>query len=264
MFDAPSLVDDQLFSTSEKLMRQRKTTILILDACHSGKVIANARVYFERHKEALERGSLVVFAACGEKQEATNAGENGVLSKAIAEALTPSGDLDKDGRITLGEMQIFVTRRTVQLLEPLKHKQDCEIAFFGTANKDTVVALTKTLTPMARKFEPPKLPSNFGDGLWDVSALEAKFSIVSCRIDPARPVDLQFTLDLREDLQQPLKYKLVLVDSDGVKTTFPGNANPVTGSSGGRVVLTFTDVLHITDRDKWRNAKTVHITLSPQ
>jgi hypothetical protein len=254
-----ALVDEQLLSACAKLMTQRKTAILVLDACHSGKMIANAKVYFERHKDALEAGGLVVMAACADKQEATNAGENGVLSKSLAEALSPLGDLDGDGRITLDEVQKYVIRRTAELVTPLKHNQDAQVALFGTCTKELTVAVAKPLAPVARKFEPPKLPRTFGEPKWDVAALESRFNIVSCRIDPSEPTNLVFALDLREDLPRPLKYNLVLVDADGVKTKLPGNATPGSGSAGGRMVLTFSDAL--IRRTAWRSAVSVQFTL---
>ena len=255
-----SLVDEQLLSASVKLMKQKKNVVILVDACHSGKLIQNAKIYLEKHKDALG-GGLVLMAACGEKQESANAGENGAFSKAFVEALTPVGDLDGDGKITLGEVAKFATKRTSELLEPSKHKQDSAVVWFGSLSKDTPLAVAKPLAPLARLFEAPKLPRKFGATPWNVAGLESRFAIVKCQLDPANPTNLVFELDLKEDIPQKIKYQLVLSDSDGVKTKYLGSANPETGKLGGRFVLTFANILSDNDKGKWNKAVDVKLVL---
>ena len=257
---ATSLVDEQLLSASVKLMKQKKKVVILADACHSGMLIANAKIYLEKHKDALE-GGLVLMVACGEKQEACAYGENGAFTKAFVEAMTPLGDLDGDGKITLGEIRQFATKRNSELAEKVKHKQDGSVVWFGSLSKDTPLAVAKPLAPLAKAFEAPKLPKKFGTVKWNVAGLESRFAIVKCQPDPAQPQDLVFELDLKEDIPQKTTCQLVLTDSDGVKTKYLGNSNPYTGKLGGRFVLTFINALSDYEKDKWSKAVEVTFTL---
>ncbi len=257
---ATSLVDEQLLSVCVKLMKQKKNVIIIADCCHSGKLIVNAKTYLNQHKDGLE-GGLVIMAACGEKETAANVGENGAFSKAFAEAMTPVGDLDKDGQITLGEIGQFATKRTTALLDNINHKQQSSVAWFGSFSKDKTLAVASPLAPLAKQFAAPKLPRKFGTAPWNVAGLESRFSIVKCQLDPSDPTNLVFDLDLKEDIPQKLMYQLVLKDSDGVKTTYLGECYPGKGKLGGRFVLKFAGVLRNSQSDIWSKAVEVKFVL---
>lgn len=255
-----ALFDEQLLSATVKLMKQKKNVVLIVDTCHSGKLIGNTETYLKQHQDALE-GGLVLMVACSEKQTAANVGENGAFSRAFSESMTAASDVDGDGKITLGEITKFATKRTSELLEPIKHQQDSGILWCGTLSKDTMLAVSKPLTLAAKAFEAPKLPKKFGNAKWNVADLESRFTIKKCHLDPTGPENLVFELDLKEDISKKITYRLVLTDSDGVKTTYPGLSNPLTGKLGGRIVLTFSAVFRSGEGEKWKEAVSVKIEL---
>ncbi len=251
-----ALVDEQLLSATVKLMKQKKNVVLIVDTCHSGKLIENTETYLKQHKDALE-GGLILMVACSAKQTAANVGENGAFSKAISESMTAASDNDGDGNITLGEIANFATKRTSELLEPMKHKQDSSVLCCGKLSKDTILAVAKPLSLAVKAFEAPKLPRKFGTAKWDVADLESRFIIKKCQVDPKDSSSVVFELDLKEDVLKQMTCQLVLTDSDGVHTTYTGFTSPSTGKLGGRMELIFSNVLNATTAEKWKDASGV-------
>jgi len=91
--------------------------ILFADTCHSGSVSGSGGVGDLADRLNRDAG-VVVFAASGSQQASIEREDwgHGAFTKAILEALAGQADTDpKDGRVSLAEIQTYVTDRVVEL-----------------------------------------------------------------------------------------------------------------------------------------------------
>lgn len=86
------------------LSERGATVILILDACHSGGYGGS-------------EGNIVILASCMPNQVSRehHAWRNGAYTKALIEALQGQADTDRDGSVTLAEVDAYVANRVPQL-----------------------------------------------------------------------------------------------------------------------------------------------------
>jgi hypothetical protein len=238
---ASALLDDQLLDAVDALVQQQKHVILVVDSCHAGKLRQRAEPYLKRYKDMRE-GGLALMLACSPDQESNALGTCSAFSLAFVESLTAKGDLNKDGKIALGELKSYVTKRTPEILAEakLKSKQDCLVDWSGAFSENTPLAATKTITFPPRKFVPPPLPRGSGNPTWDISALEKQFTVLRCTLKEGGSV-ISFELDLKDDITNPFKCRLELFDSDGVKIDKSrlAIADPPIARKDGRMVLNF-------------------------
>jgi uncharacterized caspase-like protein len=87
------------------LARREVTVVLIIDACFSGA-------------SNIQNAGAVVFASCDDVETSSDGlpqWNNGLFSKAMLEGLSGAADLNKDGTITLVELDAYVSARMEEL-----------------------------------------------------------------------------------------------------------------------------------------------------
>lgn len=238
---ASALHDDQILEAADVLVKQKKNVVIVVDSCHSGQLRQRAMPYLNHYKGRQE-GGLALLVACSADQESAALGTCSAFSRAFVEALTPRGDANKNGKITMGEIKNYIIKRTPEILKEfgVKNKQDCSVDWSGSFSEDTTLASTRTIEYPPTKFKPPRLPRAYGNPSWDISELEKRFDILRCSLNEGAGV-ISFELDVKEDMIQTFECRLQYTDSEGVKF----EKSPLTISDprfarkGGRMVLNF-------------------------
>lgn len=140
-FTNTALTDRQILDTADQLVRQRKNVMIIVDACHCGQLAVAAQPYLARYSNG-QPGGLALFLSSAPDQESTAMGNYSAYAKAFADSMAGGGDLDRDGKITLGEMQIDTKKRTANLLTAarISQRQDAIVTWSPSLSKDVVMA----------------------------------------------------------------------------------------------------------------------------
>jgi hypothetical protein len=92
---------DRIVTTSElapaidRLAKKGVRVLLIVDACQSGGI-------------GIQGSNVIIFAACTATQEAKDGADNGLYTKVLLAGLRGEADANKDGIITLVELDAFV------------------------------------------------------------------------------------------------------------------------------------------------------------
>lgn len=138
----PTIVTDRMIlETADSLVRQKKRVFVIIDACFSGQLRNTAQPYLDRYQNQQE-GGLVLMLSSSPSQTSAALGNFSAFAKAFADSMTSQGDLNKDGKVTLSEIQSYSSKRTSQLLTQsrIAEKQDSIVAWSPSISKDTLLA----------------------------------------------------------------------------------------------------------------------------
>jgi hypothetical protein len=149
---ATILTDKHLLDTGDAIVKQKKNVVIIIDACFCGQLHATAQPYLNRYKNA-QQGGMILMLSSSATQTSAALGQYSAFAKAFADSMTASGDLNRDGRVTLDEIQTYSFRRTAQLLNQSRNqgRQDSIVAWSPSISKDTPFAVTGTPTTVAAK-----------------------------------------------------------------------------------------------------------------
>src|SRR5439155_26441207 len=84
-------------------------------------------------------------------------------AKAFADSMAGGGDLNKDTKITLGELQIDSKKRTYDLLAAARNtrKQDAVVTWSPSLSKDTPLAVAGKAPVQVAKRLPNETPRRF-------------------------------------------------------------------------------------------------------
>lgn len=161
-FSDTALTDKQILDAGDTLVKQKKNVVIIVDACFSGQMNTTAQPYFNRYKNAQE-GGMVLMLSSAANQTSAALGNYSAFAKALADAMTPSGDLNKDGKVTVSEIQVYSPKRTAQLLfeSRMPSKQDSIVTWSPSISKDTPFAATVKLTADPAKPPPAGTPTRW-------------------------------------------------------------------------------------------------------
>ncbi|MBI5834993.1 MAG: hypothetical protein HZB16_22040 [Armatimonadetes bacterium] len=117
--------------------------LLAVDTCHSGGVTGARALsrsdYADLLRDAVtDEVGLITFASClpHEVSLEDEAWRNGALTKAMTEGLAGGGDLNKDGVVTLAELDAFIAERVKALTGGRQH---------ATTDKPTTIQSTLPL-----------------------------------------------------------------------------------------------------------------------
>lgn len=150
-FTTKALTDKQILDIGDELVRQKKNVVIIIDACYCGYLGVTAQPYFNRHKNANE--GMVLMLSSAPNQTSAALGNYSAYAKAFADSMAGAGDLNKDGKITLAELQTHTKQRTAELLAAARNpdKQDSIVTWSASISKDTPLAFAgKTALAVAK------------------------------------------------------------------------------------------------------------------
>jgi hypothetical protein len=141
-FADTGLTDRQILDAADGLVEQQKNVVIIVDACFCGQMYHTAEPYLRKYKTA-DAGSMTLMLSSAADQTSAALGNYSAFAKAFYDAISGAGDLNKDGKITLGEIKTYTLRRTAQLLvqSRMKEKQDCIVAWSSSLSSETPLAL---------------------------------------------------------------------------------------------------------------------------
>ena len=144
------LTDRQILDAADAIAKQKKHVVVIVDACFCGQMNVTAQPYLSRYKTPNE-GSITLMLSSAANQTSAALGNYSAFAKAFSDAMAGGGDLNKDGKVTLSEIQTYTYRRTAELLthSRIKEKQDCIVAWSPSISKDTPFAYTSKFTSTA-------------------------------------------------------------------------------------------------------------------
>jgi len=153
------LTDKQILDAGDALVRQKKNFVIIVDACFCGQLQVTAQPYFSRYRSANDGGMIVMLSSAAH-QTSSALGNYSAFAKALVDTMAGGGDLNKDGKVTVSEIQVYSQRRTDQLLEQARvtDPQDTVVAWSPSISKDTPLAHTGTIVAAAPKARPKEIP----------------------------------------------------------------------------------------------------------
>lgn len=139
-FTTKALTDKQILDVGDELVRQKKNVVIIIDACYCGQLGVTAQSYFQRHKNPNE--GMILMLSSSPDQTSAALGNYSAYAKAFADTMAGAGDLNKDTKITLGEIQAYSKKRTADLLATARNpdKQDSIVTWSPSISKETTLA----------------------------------------------------------------------------------------------------------------------------
>ena len=148
-FANTALTDKQILDISHQLAKQKKNVVVIIDACFVGQLAVNAQGHL-KSLQAANQGGLVLLLSSSPDQESTALGSFSAYAKAFVDAMSGHGDLNKDTKITLGEIQTYTKKRTSDLLIAARsqNKQDAIVTWSPSMSKDSLLGYVGKTAPI--------------------------------------------------------------------------------------------------------------------
>ncbi|MCI0685059.1 MAG: caspase family protein [Gemmataceae bacterium] len=156
------LTDRQILDAGDAVVKQKKHFVVIVDACFSGQLHTTAQPYLGRYKGSNDAGMILMLSSAPHQTSAA-LGNFSAFAKALADAMAGGGDLNKDSKVTLDEIQSYSARRTAQLLARarIKDKQDCIVAWSPSISKDAPLAYAGKVVASETPKTPAETPSRW-------------------------------------------------------------------------------------------------------
>ena len=159
-----ALTDKQILDIADQLASQKKNVAIIIDACFVGQMSVTAKPYLQKHQTP-NQGGIVLMLSSSATQESTALGNYSAYAKAFADSMAGAGDLNRDSKVTLGEMQLYTKKRTSELLLAARNNrvQDPIVTWSPSLSKDTVMAHADKLAAPVREVAalPAETPRRF-------------------------------------------------------------------------------------------------------
>lgn len=161
-FANTALTDVQILEMGDQLVRQKKNVLIIIDACFVGQLGVTAQPYLQRY-QTMNQGGMALMLSSSATQESTALGNFSAFAKAFADAMAGAADLNKDAKITLGEIQIYSKKRTTDLLIAARsnNKQNAIVTWSSSLSKETTLASAGKAPLVAAKALPKEAPRRF-------------------------------------------------------------------------------------------------------
>ncbi len=227
---ATTLNDKQILDAGDALIKQKKNVVIVIDACFCGQLYKTAEPYLGRYKNAQDGGMILMLSSSAEQTSASMS-EYSPFAKAFADAMTASGDLNRDGRITLAEIKEYSQRRTVQFLAQarIKEKQDSSVNWSPSFSKDAFLAAYGRV-----KAAPVIAPPTGNATQWSGSETLAGFGQLSFAIYPGGRVLMTDAKETVEGTWEKTgnQYTLAFFDHSVVYTGVV-NGNLLAGTASG-------------------------------
>jgi hypothetical protein len=161
-FANTALTDKQILDISDQLVQQKKNVLVIVDACYCGQLAVTAQPYLKRY-QATNQGGLALLLSSASNQTSAALGNYSAYAKAFADSMAGGGDLNRDSKITLGEIKIDSKKRTSDLLLASRNpnKQDAVITWSPSLSQDTTLAAAGTAPALLVKNLPRETPRRY-------------------------------------------------------------------------------------------------------
>lgn len=161
-FNNTALFDKQILDVSDQLVRQKKNVVVIVDACFSGQLAVNGQQYLQRY-QAGNQGSLTLMLSSAPHQTSAALGNYSAYAKAFADTLAGAGDLNRDSKITLGEIQAYSPKRATALINAARstNKQDAIVAWSPSLTKDSPFAIAGKADVQVATALPTEAPRRY-------------------------------------------------------------------------------------------------------
>jgi hypothetical protein len=157
-----ALTDKQILDIGDQLVRQKKNVVIIVDACFVGQLAVNAQAYMQRYQNK-DQGGMALMLSSSPTQESTALGNYSAFAKALVDSMAGGADLNKDSKITLGEIQTYSKKRTSDLLIAARsaNKQDAIVNWSPSLSKETPLAHAGKSTVEVAKALPKEKAKRF-------------------------------------------------------------------------------------------------------
>lgn len=154
------LTDTQILDVGDVLVKQQKKVVIIIDACFCGQLQTTAQRYLSNYKNG---GGMILMLSSAAHQTSAALGNYSAFAKAFADAMAGGGDLNKDGKVTLAEIQTYSSSRTSQLLAQsrITERQDSIVAWSPSISRDLPFAYSGKLTTVAVKLPTSETPTRW-------------------------------------------------------------------------------------------------------
>jgi hypothetical protein len=138
-FANTALTDKQILDISHQIAKQKKHVVVIIDSCFSGHLANNAQNYLQNLKGPND-GGLTLLLSSSPTQESSALGNFSAYAKAFFDAMSGQADLNRDNKITLGEIQTYTKKRTSDLLVAarISNKQDAVVTWSASMSPDSL------------------------------------------------------------------------------------------------------------------------------
>ena len=143
------ITDKHLLDAADLNVRAGKKVFIIIDACFCGQLNLNAKAYMDKYTDPTG-GGLVVIASSNHLQMSNALGPYSAYAKAFYDGMAGHADMNRDGKITLGEIKQYTPARTIEVLREKGNM----------ARQDAVLTWSSSISPnMLMGFsDPSKLP----------------------------------------------------------------------------------------------------------
>ncbi len=157
-----ALTDKQILDIGDQLAKQKKNVVIIIDACFVGQLAVTAQPYLQKYQSANQGGIALMLSSAADQTSAA-LGNYSAYAKAFADSMAGGADLNKDTKITLGEIQIYSKKRTGDLLASARspNKQDPVVTWSPSLSKDATFAFAGKTTVDVAKALPKDAPKRF-------------------------------------------------------------------------------------------------------
>jgi uncharacterized caspase-like protein len=154
-YDGQAVTSKQLLDASDKLIKQGKNVVIIIDACFSGQLNVDAKNQMSKYRKPNEGGLILMLSSSA--TELSNAlGNYSAFAKAFADGMSGQADLNHDGRITLEELRTYTARRTAQLLKQNHNngRQDSVVSWSPSLSGNVALAALRAQNPRMSVAQP--------------------------------------------------------------------------------------------------------------
>lgn len=157
-----ALFDKQILDIGDQLVRQQKNVVIIIDSCFCGQLAVTAQPYLQRY-QSMNQGGMVLMLSSAPHQESTAMGNFSAYAKAFADTMAGGGDLNRDSKITLGEIEFYSKKRTADLLAAARvpRRQDAIVTWSPSLSKETTLGYTGKAPVEVAKALPTEAPRRF-------------------------------------------------------------------------------------------------------
>ena len=159
-YDSEPLSDKEILDAADAVIRQGKKVVIIVDSCYSGQLGNSAQSYLDRYRDA-NGGGLILMLSSSPDQISTELGGSSPFCTSVVESMAGKGDLNQDGKISLGEIRGYTYRRTYEILKNANNtnKQDSSVTWSPSFSANSPLALLHT-APTAPARPPISVASN--------------------------------------------------------------------------------------------------------
>lgn len=141
---ATGVSDVRLLRAADALASQGKKVVVVIDACYAGRLRLSGRPHLDRYRDP-KGGGIVLLLSSSPNQTSMALGRYSAFAQAVAEGLSGRADANRDGKVTLGEVQHYARYRVYEMLRQAgkNNRQDSEYAHSTSVGEGLVLGLAR-------------------------------------------------------------------------------------------------------------------------